>query len=537
MRFTFGDYLLDIDRRELRRRDEPVALEPQVFDLLVYLVQNRDRVVSRDDIIDTVWGGRIVSDSAVTTRINGVRRAVGDSGSAQAVIRTITRKGLRFIAPVEEEDDSPSARIAVPPPEAPVFAVERLDGYEAARKKPSISVLPFRNATDDAQQDYFTDAVTADLTVDLSRIRDVRVIAVASALAYKNSALDIRQIGQELGVRYLVIGSIARVGNLVRTNVQLVETESGEQLWGDRFEHEFADLGELANVITGRIAASLNIQLVRAAGRHAERASQPDALDLRLRAAALFYGSVAPEHTREVRRLLRQSLGLDPQSADGWARLAEVIISDRLNRWNDTGPAQIDEAEEAVHRALLIEPNSALAHFAQGLIQRARGDHYSAAEAFSRAIVLDPNFALAYAHKGNALVLMGHPTEAPPLVEQALQLSPHDPSIGIFHWIVGRANFYAGDYEQAVSWLHKSVQARANLWYNRLYLISAYALLGKLQEAARALSEFNRRFTDPIYSLAVVRAQEGANPSTERVVLDAREKFHEGLLRAGMAEN
>ncbi len=144
---------------------------------------------------------------------------------------------------------------------------------------------------------------------------------------------------------------------------------------------------------------------------------------------------------------------------------------------------------------------------------------------------------MAYAHKGNAFVLLGRPTEAQALVEQALRLSPHDPSIGIFHWIVGRANFYAGDYEQAVSWLHRSIQARANLWYNRLYLISAYALLGRVQEAARALREFNRRFPEPVYTLAVVRAQQGANPSTDPIVLAARDKFYEGLLRAGMAED
>ncbi len=524
MLFEFGDHFLDVERRELRRRDEPVAVEPQVFDLLVYLVQNRDRVVSRDDLIAAVWGGRIVSESAITTRINAVRRAVGDSGSAQSVIRTVIRKGVRFIAGVKERGTPP---IPTPPRKM----------SETVATRPFISVLPFRNATGDPQQDYFIDAVTADLTVDLSRMRDIGVISAASAFVFKNSALDVRQIGRELGVRYLVIGGIARVDGLVRTNVQLVDAASGEQIWGDRFEHEFADLGGLANAITGRIAASLNVQVVRAEGRRAEKTSLPDALDLRLRAAGLFYGSVAPEHTRVARELLQQSLSLDPSSADAWARLGEVIITDHLNRWNDVGEAQIEDAEEAVRRALLIEPNSALAHFAFGLIQRAHGEHYSAAEAFSRAIELDPNFGLAYAHKGNAFVLLGRPTEAQALVEQALRLSPHDPSIGIFHWIVGRANFYAGDYEQAVSWLHRSIQARANLWYNRLYLISAYALLGRVQEAARALGEFNRRFPEPVYTLAVVRAQQGANPSTDPIVLAARDKFYEGLLRAGMAED
>jgi TolB-like protein/Tfp pilus assembly protein PilF len=397
-------------------------------------------------------------------------------------------------------------------------------------------VLPFRNATGDPANEYLTETVTADLTVDLSHMRDVAVISAATAMAYKNTSRDIREIGREVGVRYLVVGSIARLGGVARTNIQLVDAVSGEQLWGDRFEHEATDPRGIEDMITGRIAASLHIQLVRAEGKRAETTLHPDALAYRLRAASLFVGSIAPEHTLAARQMLQQSLALDPGSADAWARLAQVIVADRLNRWNQTGDKQIDEAEEATRKALLIEPNNALAHVAQGLIQRSRGDHQSAAEAFSRAIELDHNFALAYAHKGNALTLIGRPTEAQAFVEQALRLSPQDPSIGIFHWILGRASFYTGDYERAVLWLHRSVQARANLWYNRLYLISAYALLGKPAEAARTLADFNRRFPDPAYTLATVRAQEGANPSTEPTVLAARDKFYQGLTLAGMAE-
>ena len=285
MRFEFGDHLLDVERHELRRRGEQIAVEPQVFDLLLYLLQNRDRVVTRDDLIAAVWGGRIVSDSAVTTRINAVRRAVGDSGAAQSVIRTVARKGVRFIAGVREHGTTGADRS------------ERLAAVDGepppASARPSIMVLPFRNATGDPKQDYFIDAVTADLTVDLSRMRDIAVISAASALTFKETPLDPRQISRELGIRYLVVGSIARIGSLVRTNVQLVDAASGEQLWGDRFENEFADLGGLENAITGRIAASLNVQLVRAEGRRAERSKQPDALDLRLRATSLFFGSVA----------------------------------------------------------------------------------------------------------------------------------------------------------------------------------------------------------------------------------------------------
>ena len=529
MRFEFGEHSLDVERHELRRLGEQIAVEPQVFDLLVYLLENRERVVTRDDLIARVWGGRIVSDSAVTTRINAARKAVGDNGAAQRVIRTVPRKGVRFVAEVAAEGaaSAPPAP-SLPPPspagEAAPFFV-----------KPSIAVLPFRNISGDPTQDYLTDAVTSDLAVDLSRMRDVAVISAATALTYKDSNLDIRQIGRELGVRYLVVGSIGRSGALVRTNVQLLDATTGEQLWGDRFENRFVDLVGLEDAITGRIATSLNIQLVRVEGRRANQVAQPDALDLRLRATAMFFSSVAPEHTLEMRQLLLQSAALDPSSAETWARLGQIIASDYLNSWNDTGEEQLRDAEEAIRKALLIDPNHALAHDAHGLIQRARGEHHAALEAFSRAIELDRNFANAYAHKGNELILVGRPAEAPALVEQAIRLSPSDSSVGQYHWIIGRSLFFTGQYREAIPWFRKSVETRPNLWFNRLYLVSACALADMPEQAARALSEFNRLFCDPVYTVAIVEAREGATPNDDPSVIAAREKFHEGLLRAGVA--
>jgi adenylate cyclase len=527
VRFEFAEHSLDVDRHELRRRGEQIAIEPQVFDLLVFLVRNRERVVSRDDLIAEVWGGRIVSDSAVTTRINAARRAVGDSGAAQQVIRTVARKGVRFIAEVQEH--------ATPAPPAAGVAdgnVETLPPFA----KPSIVVLPFRNLGGDPNQEYLTDAVTSDLAVDLSRLRDIAVISAATALSFKGSNLDVRQIGRELGVRYLVIGSIGRTGDLVRTNIQLVDATSSEQIWGDRFENQFVDLDGLENAITGRIAASLNVQLIRAEGRRAEQAPQPDALDLRLRATSLFYSSVAPENTLATRRLLQRSVALDPGSAETWARLGHIIANDHLNQWNNTGREQLRDAEEAARKALLIDPNLALAHLANGLIQRARGAHHAALEAFSRAIELDRNFATAYAQKGNQFTLVGSPAEAPPLVEQAIRLSPHDPSIGVFQWFIGRAHFFAGRYDAAIPWLRKSVETRPNVWYNRLYLVSAYARCEMPQAAAQALEEFNHRYPLPVCTVAAVVALEGAEPNDEPTVVAARHKFHEGLRWAGMAE-
>jgi adenylate cyclase len=398
----------------------------------------------------------------------------------------------------------------------------------------SLIVLPFRNLSNDPGQDYLADAVTDDLTTDLSRLRDVLVISPPTALTFKGKTPDLGRISREIGVRYAVEGSIRRVGPRVVTNARLIEAGSGAQIWADHFEDAFVDLIKLEDAITGRIANSLDVQLIRAESRRTAQVAQPDALDLRLRAEGIFLSAVTPEHDLAARRLLEQSVHLDPNSAEAWARLAEITASDYLNHWNNTGPDQLREAETAVKKALALDPDLALAHFANGFIHRARGEHQAALAAFDRAIALDPNFALAYKDKGDELILLGHPDEAPPLVEKAIALSPRDPSLGIFYWVAGRAEFYAGRYREAIPWLTKSIEVRPNLWYNRLYLASAYALLGDTQEAQKVLQDFQRHFTGRRYTVALVESFERTNPSSNPTVVAARDKFHQGLLLAGM---
>jgi TolB-like protein len=206
--------VLDIERRELRRGAQPVALEPQVFDLVVYLVRNRGRVVTKDDLIQGVWGGRIVSDSALTTPLNAVRKAVDDSGAAQRVIRTVPRRGVRFIGEVSE-DGEPAAPVGLAPAGAEPPNAPRL----------SIVVLPFANLSNDPEQQYFADGITGGLTTDLSRILDMLVIARYTAFTYRGKAIDTKRIGRELGVRYTLEGEVQRSGNRVRVTAQLIDAE------------------------------------------------------------------------------------------------------------------------------------------------------------------------------------------------------------------------------------------------------------------------------------------------------------------------
>lgn len=400
----------------------------------------------------------------------------------------------------------------------------------------SIVVLPFNNFSDDPGQGYFADAVTDDLTTDLSRLPGTFVIARGTAFTFKGRSVDARQIGKECGVRYLLEGSIRRIGTKVEANAQLVDTRSGAHVWADRFHFDVSDLFEMQAAVTGRIAAQLDIQLVKAEGRRAtdERAANPDAVDLRMRGMSLYFGSVTPEHSREARSYLEEAVRRDPQSAEAWGWLAEVVVSQYLHRWNHSGKEELREAAEAVGKAEAIDPNLAQAHYAEGLVHRAQGEHHAALEAFSRALELDPNLPRAYAEKGNELTLVGRPMEALALAEKAIKLSPLDPSLGGFYWIIGRAYFFAASYREAVPWLEKSVALRPNDWYNRLYLVSAYALSRQEDEAKRVLQEFsdNRQFSG--YTLKRVELSEKTNPSDNVVVVSARQKLYEGLQMAGM---
>ena len=415
--------------------------------------------------------------------------------------------------------------------------------YSQVSPRASIMVVPFRNASGNPEEDYFADAVTDDLTTDLSRLSDTSVISPATAFTYKGKALDRRELGREFGVRYVLEGSIRRVGTMVQTNAQLVDTSSGAHIWADRFDNEVTALAELQEAVTGRIASSLRIQLVKAENRRAvaERAADPDAIDLRLRAMALVIASVTPEHTLSARRLLEDSVRLDPLSADSWAQLANLLVSDYLNHWNEAkesveaGKDLLRRADKALQEALKIDPSVPLAHYADGFIRRAKGDHLGSLDAFDRVLQLDTNFARGYAQKANQLVMVGRAKEAPPLVLKAIALSPRDPYMGMFNWVIGRAYFVIGDYENSLVWLRKSVQMSPDRWYNRAYLIGAYALTGRHDqpEARTALSEFNETFSGytvqrikDLYEKERVRPDPGIQASIQQL--------YKGLQLAGV---
>jgi TolB-like protein/Flp pilus assembly protein TadD len=520
--FRFGNHVLDIERRELRRGTAPVALEPQVFDLLVYLVRNRGRIVSKDDLIQNVWDGRAVSDSALTTRLNAARKAVNDTGSAQSVIRTVHRKGMRFIGEVSEEGEAPirieAASVATEPK-----AVGRL----------SIVVLPFANLSNDPEQQYFTDGITGDLTAELSRIPDMLVISLNTAFTYKDKPVDTRQIGRELGVRYVLGGNVKRSGNRVRVTAQLIDAETDAHLWAERFDADAGDLFALQDEITSRIAVALDLELVDAAA--ARPVELPDTRDYILRGRAARLKPPSRENRAEAIDLFERALSLDRQSVAAKSWLAIALTARVLDFMSDTAAADIRSAGDLAERALAASPRSALAHFAKGQVLRAQDRYGEAITEYETVIALSRNWANAYSHLGWCKFMTGSLEELISAQEQAIRLSPRDPQIGLFFGRIGHVHLLQSRANDAIFWYEKARNAAPAHPSFRTFLAAAYALNDNTERAAEELAEARRLVSDDRYStIARLRAVGSWGSPNVRALFECT--YFAGLRKAGVPE-
>ena len=519
MIFRFDDHVLDIERRELRRRAEPVALEPQVFDLLVYLVRNRDRVVTKDDLIDGVWGGRIVSDSALTTRLNAARRAVNDSGAEQRVIRTVPRRGVRFIGAVSEEGE-PAEPDPLPAAAEP-----------SAAPRLSIVVLPFVNLSNDPEQQYFADGVTGDLITDLSRIPDMLVISRNTAFSYRSKPVDTRQIGRELGVRYVLEGEVQRSGNRVRVTAQLIDAETDTHLWAERFDGDAGDLFVLQDEITHRIAVALDLELVDAAATGPFE--RPDTRDYILRGRAARLKPPSRENRTEAVQQFEQALALDPESVAAQSWLAIALTARALDFMTDTAATDIARAEGLAERALAAAPRSPLAHFAKGQVLRSQDRYSEAIPEYEAVIALNRNWAHAYSHLGWCKFVTGSIEELIPAQERAIRLSPRDPQIGLFYFRIGFAHLLQSRTDEAVVWCERARNATPAHPLFRALLASSYALRGEMELAAAELAEARRLVGDDRYS-SIARLRTVVSWGAPKDLVETI--YFAGLRKAGVAE-
>jgi adenylate cyclase len=409
------------------------------------------------------------------------------------------------------------------------------DQHQVVARTNSIIVLPFKNADGNTADDYLADAITDDLTSELSRLRRAWVIGSGTAFTYKDTPNDPRQIGRELNVRYALGGSVRRAGPIVQVRAQLIDTESGINLWANSFTYETSSLLDLQDNFLSRIATSLDDEVTKAGVRHEVgtlAANGP--LDERMRAMAANTGYPTPEKSLETRQHADLGLKADPDNARLLGLLANVLTSDVLNAWNGAGKAEVDRAEAAGKKAISLDHHTPLAHYALGFVYRLRGNHEAALEAFNEAIKTDPNLAKAYAQAANEMVFTGNARGAIPLAEKAAQLSPKDPSIGVFLWVKGRAYFVLRDYPKAIEALEESVRVRPNLWFTHAWLVAAYALFNKDAKARDALQTFEKTQFNTQFDLDRItqyyKEEQYQNPTLQA----ATAELLNGLRKAGL---
>jgi TolB-like protein/Tfp pilus assembly protein PilF len=518
----FGDCELDIERRELRRAKSPVHVEPQVFDLLVHLVENRDRVVSKDDLIAAVWDGRIVSDSTLTSRINAARKAIGDSGVHQKLIRTIPRKGLRFVGTVREQSGgvepaqagSPQTAEAREPPGLPL------------PDRPAIAVLPFTNMTGDPEQEYFSDGISEDIITALSKLRWFFVIARNSSFIYKGKAVHMKQVAEELGVGYVVEGSVRKGGDRVRITAQLNNVATGSHLWAERYERGLADVFAVQDEITEAIVAAIEPQLYAAENFRAKRKAPDslDAWDLVMRALS-HYWRVTRQDNVVAQALLEKATAIDPSYGQAHGVLATSHTFSAHMGWEDVATAT-PVAERAALAAILADSEDPWAHHALGCVYLFTRRFDDSLAELELALRLNPNFSLAQGYYGLALSYCGRWEEANAAARRALRLSPRDPFSAVYYGIAAYAQFSGRNYDEAIRLSREGIRQRSDFVGAHRVLTAAAGIAGQTDIARVALQELRR--AQPNISLAWIASQMPIKLKADR------EHYLEGFRRAGL---
>jgi TolB-like protein/class 3 adenylate cyclase len=400
----------------------------------------------------------------------------------------------------------------------------------------SIVVLPFVNLSNNPDQEYFADAITDDLTTDLSRISGSFVIAPTTAFTYKGKGLGVMQIGHELGVGYVLDGSVQRSGDHVQVNVQLIDAESGAQLWADRFASDRTNLVKAQNEITGRIARSLNLELAEAVGRRVERdgVANPDAQDFQMRGWALYYRPASTTRRQEALRDFERALEIDPQSVEARIGIGTVLVDDVVLRFSSSREGDTARAEQLLREALAREMNSSMAHLAMGILRRIQVRLTDSQIELQAALALDRNNARAFQQLGLTLMWLGQPDAAIPLIEKAIRLNPHDPNIASYYWALGSSDLVSGRLDDAVPLLSQARAANPRLFFIHFWLAGSLALKGDLDEARSALAEAVK-LKPEISSLARWREESPWYTNPPFVAL-AEKTLYTGLRRAGFPE-
>lgn len=527
MKFYFEDQVLDLDRRELTRGGEVIGVEPQVFDLLVYLVRNADRVMTRDDLISGVWQGRIVSDSTLSSRIAAVRDALNDSGEQQRLVRTFVRKGFRFVGEVRQDHPGSEKNAAA-------SVHDRAAGMARSPleipDRPSIAVLPFQNMSGDPEQEYFADGMVEEIITGLSRVGWLFVIARNSSFVYKGQPVDIRRVGLELGVRYVLEGSVRKAAGKVRIAGQLIDATTGAHLWADRFEGELDDVFELQDQVTSRVVGAIAPKVQQAEIERARRKKTEalDAYDLLLRGMAHVHQATAAANAGAL-ALFGRATEIDPEFATAYGMAAYCYIWRKSSGWMDDQKQEIAEAARFAYRAVELAKDDpvALARGGQALAYVV-GELDAGAAAIDQALELCPSLALAWYASGWVRIYLGEADLGIDHLLRAQRLSPVDPEISRVQAGIATAHLVQGRHRDALEWAQRALRGQP-AYPTALRLAAAGNALIGAPQAARQLIETLRR-VDP--GLRVSRL--GERLPFRRGADLAR--YQEGLRKAGLPE-
>jgi TolB-like protein len=525
LRYLFEEYAFDTDRRELHRGADVVSVAPQVFDLLDYLIRNRERVVSKDDLINAIWNGRIVSDAALTTRLNAARNAIGDSGDEQRLIKTLPRKGFRFVATVREAQEPAGAATAGKPIEPPRPALTLPD-------KPSIAVLPFANLSSDPEQDYFADGIVDDIITALSHFKALFVIARNSSFTYKGRAVDVKQVGRELGVRYVLEGSVRKAANRVRITGQLVDAATGAHLWADRFDGGIGDIFDLQDQVTESVVGAIAPAVEKAEIERAKRkpTESLDAYALYLRGSARFYQFAGRQASEEALRLFNSAIELDPDFASAYGRAALCYVYAKSEGWISGTPNQIAEVTRLAQRAVELGKDDAFALAASGwALAYVVRDLEVGAALIDRALVLNSNLAVAWSSGGWVKTWLGEQEAAIERFARAMRLSPLDPLATGMRGGTAFAHFLLGRYDEAASWAAMALQDRPDFQPGLRIAAASNAMAGRPEQAHKAMARL--RQLNPALRVSNLKDVRGPYRRAEDL-----SRYEEGLRQAGLPE-
>ena len=492
MRFVFNDYSLDVGRRELRRGPDRVEIEPQVFDLLTYLIENRDRVVSKDDLIASVWGGRIVSESTLSSRITAVRKAIGDTGERQALIQTIQRRGFRFVAAIRVPDDRPS--------DPPTLARA---GLEISREKPSVAVLPLRYLGVDMAHDFVVDGLTEDIISALSKFRNLLVISPMTSLAYKDQPIKASQAGNELGVGYIVEGSARIVKDRIRVVAELTDAGSGIMLWSETYDENLDDIFAIQTKIAHSAAASIEPEL---SASEANLATKP--VSGRWNTRALYYHGLKHLYTftesglNHAERLLNAAISSDPKFASAHARLGYVHIQRFWYGAHSARDAEVQAALQCGRCAVALDQREAFGHFVVGRALALQAHYDQAIAELRLTIQLNPSLAQAYFGLGQALFYGDRSNECLPYVDMALQLSPRDPHLWTFHHVKALVLFDLDKLDEAERAATRATHSPNATHWAFATLLAVLGARGKSREAISVAAQLQRLKPDYTCSFA-----------------------------------